>query len=106
MAKRKPAAEVEITSQTVRNMMNDPRFLQQLPFLRRIKQASQKRKKGCGCGRKTKPSSSQPDLEQAKRKLANMGPGQKAALKKLMQADQIRIPYRKSIGGRAVKIIR
>lgn len=103
----KLAANVEVNNAVVQKMMQDTRFLQQFPFLRKIKQAGLRaRKRGCGCGRKTRPGPPKPDLELAKRRLANMGPGQKVKLKRLLEAKQVSIPYRRTAGGKAVRVIR
>lgn len=103
----KLAANVEVNNNVIQKMLQDNRFLRQFPFLRKIKQAAmQKQKRGCGCGRKTKPNLVMPNLELAKRRLANMGPGQKLKLKHLLAAKQVSIPYRHATGGKAVRVIR
>ncbi len=97
-----PVGEVEISDNTVRMMLHDPRFLSSFPFLQQAKKKAMTRK-GCGCSSGARMKMTGPNLAVLRRKLANMPAAKKLKLKKLLGAKRITIRYLKSVGGAAVK---
>lgn len=100
-----PANEVTIERDVLLRMLKDQRFVNLLPPLKTLNQKQSRKKKGCGCGAKTKPNLVQSDFEAAKRQIANLlssNPQMQKELKGLLGAQSVRLKYMKADNSGAV----
>ena len=79
---------------TLTAMANDARFAQAFPFLKGLRQVPQKRCGMCGTANRVRAGS----FQTAKQTLAALGPDQKLVLKKLLNAKNARVIYRRGDG--------
>jgi hypothetical protein len=89
-AKAKPHRLVVVQNDHLTNWATSDKFLKEFPFLRQLQTALKARGRGC-CGQKDKNRADA--LNKAKTNVAGLSSDKKRILKRLLNADKVRISY-------------
>lgn len=91
-------ATYDIERDQIMTMIRDPNFISRFPPLRQLSRKLVTVEKSCCGGARSKGSITAADIENAKRALTGMDAASKLELRRLLDADQVRITYSRTNG--------
>jgi hypothetical protein len=100
-----PAKSHKLDDRATQKLINHPLVQRAIPSLHKVAQQTAKKKRCGGCkGRRVRRGSGTPDLNAVREAVANLPQEQKAHLKKLLNTEQLVVPYKRASDKRKVRL--